>query len=463
VPPGVRTRRCLTFCALISSNFVACPEDGEEEEPALVARAAAAQAEEVPQNPLVVVTPQEGVSSVENCEQLSSPPTLVVQPCAEDATIVPREEILDENGDVLPGAVGKSFRLGFEGQALCATVIPPGCFTACCDIVLSPVGGSPAEPTLLSSRAAQPDGVAAQAETTSALPTCGGDYAYCWQAFCEGSQGSTPTVFAEGCEGGTSEGTTNELGVTLAGPGAGAVAGAAQGETGSMIDCEGDAVAAGPLCTALFCAVPNPTEVVLSAAAGAGSRFAGFECAQGGDGCDCPPEAVSCTAGMSRAQELVATFECEVDADGDDVCDGGAAPDNCPGASNPDQTDGDQDGVGDVCDNCLSVANPDQMDSGGVGSPSDPQGSVPDGRGNACQCGDVNGDGRVLGNDVTLIRRFLLNLSVPSSLRISHCNVAGPAGSAVTQCQGNDTTVIRRVLLGLGPGIVPDNCLPSQP
>jgi len=41
--------------------------------------------------------------------------------------------------------------------------------------------------------------------------------------------------------------------------------------------------------------------------------------------------------------------------------------DNCPLATNEDQADGDEDGVGDACDNCLDAANNDQTDSDGNG------------------------------------------------------------------------------------------------
>ena len=78
------------------------------------------------------------------------------------------------------------------------------------------------------------------------------------------------------------------------------------------------------------------------------------------------------------------------DGDGDGVLD---VSDNCPAVPNPDQTDYDQDGVGDVCDldddndgvddgwdNCPFTPNPDQTDTDG------------DGQGDACD-GDDDGDG----------------------------------------------------------------------
>lgn len=53
--------------------------------------------------------------------------------------------------------------------------------------------------------------------------------------------------------------------------------------------------------------------------------------------------------------------------------DGVIAIDNCQDDSNPDQTDTDNDGIGDACDNCPSIANNNQLDSDN------------DGIGDACQ------------------------------------------------------------------------------
>jgi hypothetical protein len=52
------------------------------------------------------------------------------------------------------------------------------------------------------------------------------------------------------------------------------------------------------------------------------------------------------------------------DGDGDGVAE---LCDNCPATANPGQQDADQDGVGDACDNCPSTANPVQIDSDGDG------------------------------------------------------------------------------------------------
>jgi len=64
--------------------------------------------------------------------------------------------------------------------------------------------------------------------------------------------------------------------------------------------------------------------------------------------------------------------------------------------------DDDGDGTVNAVDNCLYIANPSQADGGGLGA-----GSPPDAIGDACQCGDANGDGDVSDADVTAIRNAL--------------------------------------------------------
>ena len=61
----------------------------------------------------------------------------------------------------------------------------------------------------------------------------------------------------------------------------------------------------------------------------------------------------------------------QLDTDGDGR---GDACDDCPATPDPDQADADGDGVGDACDNCRTVANPTQADADhdGVGDACDP-------------------------------------------------------------------------------------------
>ncbi len=71
--------------------------------------------------------------------------------------------------------------------------------------------------------------------------------------------------------------------------------------------------------------------------------------------------------------------------------------------------DSDADGVADAADLCPRIADPSQADGGGFGT------STPDGVGTACQCGDVNGDGRVDSRDAAPLRAALARTSGPLS------------------------------------------------
>jgi hypothetical protein len=64
--------------------------------------------------------------------------------------------------------------------------------------------------------------------------------------------------------------------------------------------------------------------------------------------------------------------------------------------------DADQDTIPDRLDNCPFIQNKPNTDTGGVGDA-----SGPDGIGDVCQCGDIDGDGRVTGADAARVRQAL--------------------------------------------------------
>jgi len=99
--------------------------------------------------------------------------------------------------------------------------------------------------------------------------------------------------------------------------------------------------------------------------------------------------------------------------------------------------DPDGDGVESPIDNCPKVANPGQEDVGGVGIS-----APPDGIGNACQCGDVNGDGRVTASDSALIQRSAL---IPPTAVLAFPGKCDVGGSAA--CNVSDLAIVRRALL----------------
>ena len=103
--------------------------------------------------------------------------------------------------------------------------------------------------------------------------------------------------------------------------------------------------------------------------------------------------------------------------------------------------DTDADGVVDADDVCPLESDDDQSDLGGVGP-----GAGPDEIGDACQCGDLTGDGRVLADDADELRLGLAQGHDPGVLR--KCSVWHG-----TPCDASDAVVLRRGIAGRAPGI----------
>ena len=102
--------------------------------------------------------------------------------------------------------------------------------------------------------------------------------------------------------------------------------------------------------------------------------------------------------------------------------------------------DWDADGVANAGDNCPYAANPDQSDHGGINS------SAPDGVGDACECGDVSGNGRINGQDANAIKRHSLGAGTPVFVAACNCDVSGNGS-----CNGQDAIAVQRAALGLSP------------
>jgi hypothetical protein len=120
----------------------------------------------------------------------------------------------------------------------------------------------------------------------------------------------------------------------------------------------------------------------------------------------------------------------------------------------------DDDGVLNVEDNCPYATNKRQADFDG------------DGIGNDCQCGDVNDDGHVNADDLSMLREALAGFGVGISAP-KKCNVWPPEPAlpdaddwdplgVTPDCQMNDATVLERGLNGLPPGI-DQVCAPAVP
>jgi cysteine-rich repeat protein len=160
-----------------------------------------------------------------------------------------------------------------------------------------------------------------------------------------------------------------------------------------------------------------------------------------GDGCDSNCRVTRCGNGIKTAGEA-----CD---DGNLIAGDGCSPACLVG---PVLADADGDLVPNSLDNCPYKPNAAQTDSGGINT------AVPDGIGDACQCGDTNNSGTVTSTDVTVLKRALAGLSpafsVPGlGVGLGKCNVAATATPGAAGCTATDATVISRALAGLSPGI----------
>jgi hypothetical protein len=117
---------------------------------------------------------------------------------------------------------------------------------------------------------------------------------------------------------------------------------------------------------------------------------------------------------------------------------------------------GDPDGDGVPGDeNCPFEFNPGQEDTGGVGGA-----GPPNGRGDACECGDLSGEGWITGPDVLAAREQLAGL--PYAGDAGRCNVVGEPGGAPGTCILDDVVALARALAGL-PATLEQICAPALP
>jgi len=173
----------------------------------------------------------------------------------------------------------------------------------------------------------------------------------------------------------------------------------------------------------------------------------------------------------------VCPMDPENDADGDGLCE---SDDNCPVVANPDQSDLDGDLTGDACDpdtdgdglsdveeiaigtdpldedsdddlvcdggnqvgscdlpgpdNCPFVANFDQSNGDAFSA------------GDACQCGDVNSEGGLNAQDLTIVRQSIVGATLSGPLDPDRCDFTGSPG-----CGVDDAFILDRLLGGKSP------------
>ena len=114
--------------------------------------------------------------------------------------------------------------------------------------------------------------------------------------------------------------------------------------------------------------------------------------------------------------------------------------------------DTDMDGILDDFDNCRFEPNPSQSDLGGLGS------STPDGIGDACQCGDVTGDGKVDFFDAEWTKREALGLAAPFFQFPDRCDLIGDG-----TCDGMDALLMRHAGSGSVSPLIGQYCEAALP
>ncbi len=162
-------------------------------------------------------------------------------------------------------------------------------------------------------------------------------------------------------------------------------------------------------------------------------------------------EAPQCQDGLDN------DLDAALDFDGGASANGGTplgAPDAQCGdpTQNLEAPDADGDGVDDGVDNCPYFPNPGQSDVGGIGAA-----APPDGIGDACQCGDVNGNGRVTTADAALITRSLLAPPTATLARPDLCDVNDNGA-----CSTADAVITTRSLLVPPTTTIQQGCPASQ-
>ncbi|MEX2206035.1 MAG: S8 family serine peptidase [Myxococcota bacterium] len=116
----------------------------------------------------------------------------------------------------------------------------------------------------------------------------------------------------------------------------------------------------------------------------------------------------------------------------------------------PPGPDGDADGVQDLFDVCPFEPDPLQLDANS------------DGIGDACQCGDLSGDGLISSADADLLRDWLRAIP-PSPSALARCNVKGPEIPLGADCRIDDWAVLERTLAGSLPPGIAQVCGPALP